>query len=75
MIESSMGWKAKMQRALLWPELLVFLGYATRLILEGGMPLGVQRPLNARWYGPILEELERDFGVGFKEKVIEYKGY
>ena len=76
MIESSMGVEGENAKSTAMAGTVGLpLGIATRLILEGGMPSGVQRPLNARWYGPILEELERDFGVGFKEKEIEYKGY
>jgi len=76
MIESSMGVEGENAKSTAMAGTVGLpLGIATRLILEDGMPFGVQRPLNARWYGPILQELERDFGVGFKEKVIEYTGY
>lgn len=76
MIESSMGVEGENAKSTAMAGTVGLpLGIATRLILEGGMPLGVQRPLHSCWYGPILKELEDTFGIGFKEKVIEYDGY
>ena len=52
------------------------LGIATKLILAGkSIESGVQMPITAQWYNPILDELADDFGVNFHEKAITYKGY
>jgi hypothetical protein len=52
------------------------LGIATKLILTGkSTDTGVQMPITAQWYNPILDELADDFGVNFHEKAIPYKGY
>jgi saccharopine dehydrogenase-like NADP-dependent oxidoreductase len=48
---------------------------ATLQILNGNIKTpGVQLPLNKEVYLPILNELE-EYGVIFKEKEVEYKGY
>jgi hypothetical protein len=52
------------------------LGIATKLILAGkSIESGVQMPITAQWYNPILDELASDFDVNFHEKAIPYKGY
>lgn len=48
---------------------------ATLQILNGNIKTpGVQLPLNKEVYLPILKELE-EYGVIFREKEVEYKGY
>lgn len=77
MIESSMGveGKSSIQTAMASTVGLP-LAIAVRLILEGKIEsTGVQLPMTAQWYNPILEELSTDFGVQFYEKSVPYSGY
>lgn len=77
MIESSMGveGKSSIQTAMASTVGLP-LAIAVRLILEGKIEsTGVQLPMTAQWYNPILEELSADFGVQFYEKSVPYSGY
>ncbi|MCK9463483.1 MAG: saccharopine dehydrogenase NADP-binding domain-containing protein [Proteobacteria bacterium] len=47
------------------------LAIAVRLIAEGAIPPpGVVTPVHPELYGPILDELARDFGIAFDEGVI-----
>jgi saccharopine dehydrogenase-like NADP-dependent oxidoreductase len=46
------------------------LAIATRMIAEGAIAQrGVVAPVHPELYGPILDELERDFGIAFRERV------
>ena len=77
MVESSMGTEGEdsshtaMARTVGLP-----LAIATKTILQGEiLDFGVQLPITPQWYGPILDELERDFGITFHEKKVPYQGY
>jgi saccharopine dehydrogenase-like NADP-dependent oxidoreductase len=77
MIESSMGVEGKSaSQTAMASTVGLPLGIATKLILTGkSTDTGVQMPITAQWYNPILDELANDFGVNFHEKAIPYKGY
>ena len=77
MIESSMGVEGKSaSQTAMASTVGLPLGIATKLILTGkSTDTGVQMPITAQWYNPILDELADDFGVNFHEKAIPYKGY
>ena len=77
MVESSMGVEGESStKTAMAATVGLPLGIATRLILEGTIETtGVQLPMTAQWYNPILEELESDYGVRFFEKSIPYRGY
>jgi saccharopine dehydrogenase-like NADP-dependent oxidoreductase len=77
MVESSMGVEGESStKTAMAATVGLPLGIATRLILEGKIETtGVQLPMTAQWYNPILEELETDYGVRFFEKSIPYRGY
>ena len=77
MIESSMGVEGKnSSQTAMASTVGLPLGIATKLILTGEpMVTGVQMPITAQWYDPILNELANDFGVIFHEKEIPYAGY
>jgi saccharopine dehydrogenase (NAD+, L-glutamate forming) len=48
---------------------------AARLILQGAIQTpGVQIPISAEIYNPMLEELEQN-GIGFKVFDVPYRGY
>ena len=76
MIESSMGVEGENARSTAMAGTVGLpLGIATKLVLQGNAPIGVQRPMTKEWFDPILEELARDFGVKFIEKEVPYSGY
>lgn len=77
MVESSMGVEGhSATQTAMASTVGLPLAIATRLILEGKIEsTGVQLPMTAQWYGPILEELSTDFGVQFYEKTVPYSGY
>ncbi len=76
MIESSMGVEGtNASNTAMAGTVGLPLGIAAKLVLEGGMPKGVLRPLTKNWYGPILAELAEKFHVKFFEKNVQYKGY
>lgn len=77
MIESSMGVEGKhSSQTAMASTVGLPLGIATKLILTGeNLDTGVQMPITAQWYNPILDELAKDFGVIFHEKELPYKGY
>jgi saccharopine dehydrogenase-like NADP-dependent oxidoreductase len=77
MIESSMGVEGKSaSQTAMASTVGLPLGIATKLILAGkSIESGVQMPITAQWYNPILDELASDFDVNFHEKAIPYKGY
>jgi saccharopine dehydrogenase-like NADP-dependent oxidoreductase len=77
MIESSMGVEGKSaSQTAMASTVGLPLGIATKLILtRKSTDTGVQMPITAQWYNPILDELADDFGVNFHEKAIPYKGY
>jgi saccharopine dehydrogenase-like NADP-dependent oxidoreductase len=76
MIESSMGVEGtNADNTAMAGTVGLPLGIAARLVLEGGMPKGVLRPLTKDWYDPILAELAQKFNVKFSEKNVAYKGY
>ena len=76
MIESSMGVEGtNADNTAMAGTVGLPLGIAARLVIEGGMPKGVLRPLTKDWYDPILDELARKFNVKFSEKNVEYAGY
>jgi len=77
MVESSMGVEGKSSTQTAMASTVGLpLAIAVRLILEGKIvSTGVQLPMTAQWYNPILEELSTDFGVQFYEKSVPYSGY
>jgi len=77
MVESSMGVEGQSAtQTAMAATVGLPLAIAARLILEGKIEsTGVQLPMTAQWYGPILEELSSDFGVQFYEKSVPYSGY
>ncbi|MCH1401183.1 MAG: saccharopine dehydrogenase NADP-binding domain-containing protein [Schleiferiaceae bacterium] len=77
MVESSMGVEGhSATQTAMAATVGLPLAIAARLILEGKIEsTGVQLPMTAQWYGPILEELSLDFGVQFYEKSVPYSGY
>ena len=77
MVESSMGIEGESAtKTAMAATVGLPLGIATRLILEGKIETtGVQLPMTAQWYNPILDELESDHGVRFFEKSVPYSGY
>jgi saccharopine dehydrogenase-like NADP-dependent oxidoreductase len=77
MVESSMGVEGQSAtQTAMAATVGLPLAIAARLILEGKIEsTGVQLPMTAQWYGPILEELSLDFGVQFYEKSVPYSGY
>lgn len=77
MIESSMGIEGKnASQTAMASTVGLPLGIATKLILTGdNIEPGVQMPITAQWYNPILDELALDYGVLFHEKEIPYRGY
>lgn len=77
MVESSMGVEGESAtKTAMAATVGLPLGIATRLILEGKIETtGVQLPMTAQWYNPILDELESDHGVRFFEKSVPYSGY
>lgn len=77
MVESSMGVEGhSATQTAMASTVGLPLAIAARLILEGKIEsTGVQLPMTAQWYGPILEELSTDFGVQFYEKTVPYSGY
>lgn len=77
MVESSMGVEGESAtKTAMAATVGLPLGIATRLILEGKIETtGVQLPMTAQWYNPILDELESDYGVKFFEKSVPYSGY
>ena len=77
MVESSMGVEGKSSTQTAMASTVGLpLAIAVRLILEGKIEsTGVQLPMTAQWYNPILEELSADFGVQFYEKSVPYSGY
>ena len=77
MVESSMGVEGQSAtQTAMAATVGLPLAIATRLILESKIEsTGVQLPMTAQWYGPILEELSSDFGVQFYEKSVPYNGY
>ena len=76
MIESSMGVEGKNASDTAMASTVGLpLAIAAKLVLEQEMVPGVQMPITSQWYNPILEELEKDHGVSFFDKEVEYKGY
>ena len=77
MVESSMGVEGQSAtQTAMAATVGLPLAIAARLILGGKIEsTGVQLPMTAQWYGPILEELSLDFGVQFYEKSVPYSGY
>ena len=76
MIESSMGVEGENSHSTAMAGTVGLpLGIATKIVLEGKAPVGVQRPMTKSWYDPILAELAADYGVKFTEKTVEYHGY
>ena len=76
MIESSMGVEGENSHSTAMAGTVGLpLGIATKIVLEGKAPVGVQRPMTKSWYDPILAELAADYGVKFTEKTVEYRGY
>jgi saccharopine dehydrogenase-like NADP-dependent oxidoreductase len=76
MIESSMGVEGtNAENTAMAGTVGLPLGIAARLVIEGGMPKGVLRPLTKDWYDPILGELAQKFDVKFSEKKVDYAGY
>lgn len=76
MVESSMGVEGENAKSTAMAGTVGLpLGIATKIVLQGNAPKGVQRPMTKEWFDPILEELARDFGVKFIEKEIPYSGY
>jgi saccharopine dehydrogenase-like NADP-dependent oxidoreductase len=76
MIESSMGVEGENSYSTAMAGTVGLpLGIATKIVLEGKAPVGVQRPMTNAWYDPILAELAADYGVKFTEKRVEYRGY
>ena len=76
MIESSMGVEGEnAKNTAMAGTVGLPLGIATKIVLEGKAPAGVQRPMTKSWYNPILAELAADYGVKFTEKTVEYRGY
>jgi len=77
MVESSMGVEGQSAtQTAMAATVGLPLAISARLILEGKIEsTGVQLPMTAQWYGPILEELSSDFGVQFYEKSVPYSGY
>jgi saccharopine dehydrogenase-like NADP-dependent oxidoreductase len=76
MVESSMGVEGENAKSTAMAGTVGLpLGIATKIVLQGNAPKGVQRPMTKEWFDPILEELARDFGVKFVEKEIPYSGY
>jgi len=77
MVESSMGVEGQSATQTAMASTVGLpLAIAARLILEGKIEsAGVQLPMTAQWYGPILKELSSDFGVQFYEKSVPYSGY
>lgn len=77
MIQSSMGVEGKnSSQTAMASAVGLPLGIATKLILTSAhIDTGVQMPITAQWYSPILNELASDFGVIFHEQEIPYTGY
>ena len=77
MIESSMGVEGEnAKHTAMATTVGLPLAIAAKNILQGNIKTaGVQLPLTAEWYNPILEELESDFGISFIDKEVPYKGY
>ena len=77
MVESSMGVEGQSATQTAMASTVGLpLAIASRLILEGKIEnTGVQLPMTAQWYAPILAELSSDFGVQFYEKSVPYNGY
>ena len=77
MVESSMGVEGQSATQTAMASTVGLpLAIASRLILEGKIEnTGVQLPMTAQWYAPILAELSADFGVQFYEKSVPFNGY
>ncbi len=76
MVESSMGVEGENAKSTAMAGTVGLpLGIATKIVLQGEAPIGVQRPMTKEWFDPILDELARDFGVKFIEKEVTYSGY
>jgi len=76
MLESSMGVEGEnAQNTAMAGTVGLPLGIATKIVLEGKAPAGVQRPMTKEWYRPILSELAEKYGVRFTEKQVDYTGY
>ena len=76
MIESSMGVEGKNASDTAMASTVGLpLAIAAKLVLERQMDPGVQMPITAQWYNPILDELKESHGVSFFDKEVPYEGY